>query len=112
MLHDEITCVIIDPDNVLSTSEKMSFLQLTDEFADVFGSDLPGYSGSAGSFEVSVNMGPIQPPQRRGRLPQYNKDRLRTLQLKFDELKSAGVFAKLEAIRVPVKYVNPSFLVN
>ena len=50
MLHGDTIRVIIDPDNVLFTSAKMSFLQLTDEFADVFESDLPRYSGSAGPF--------------------------------------------------------------
>ena len=112
MLHDDTTRVIIDPDNILSTSEKMSFLQLTDEFADVFGSYLPGYSDPASPFEASLNMSPTQPPQRRGRLSQYSEDRLRALQLKFDEFESAGVFAKPESVGVAVEYVNPSFLLN
>lgn len=57
-------------------------------------------------------MGPVQPPQRKGRLPQYGKDRLSELQDKFDELESLGVFKRPEDIGVTVEYLNPSFLVK
>ncbi len=57
-------------------------------------------------------MGPVQPPQRKGRLPQYGKDRLGELQDKFDELESLGVFKRPEDIGVTVEYLNPSFLVK
>ena len=57
-------------------------------------------------------MGPILPPQKEGRVPQYSKDQLVTLQEKFDKLESNGVFARPEEIGVTVEYVNPSFLLR
>ena len=38
-------------------------------------SRIKGYNGAAGSFEAQVNMGPVEPPQRKGRLPQYGAAR-------------------------------------
>ena len=57
-------------------------------------------------------MGPTLPPQRKGRLPSYNRDTLNELQTKFDDLKSAGVFAKPEDLNVTVEYLNLSFLLR
>ena len=37
-------------------------------------------------------MGPVEPPQRKGRLPQYARDKLVELQEKFDHLEQRGVF--------------------
>ena len=57
-------------------------------------------------------MGPVQPPQRKGRLPLYGRNNLEELQSKFDELEALGVFCKPEDINVSVEYLNPSFLVK
>ena len=65
---------------------KREFQQLLTEFSHVFNPDIKGYNGAAGSFEAVINMGPVLPPQRRGRLPQYNHNQLVELQDKFDEL--------------------------
>ena len=51
------------------------------------------------------------PPQRKGRLPSYNKEKLVELQQKFDELEAHGVFAKPEDVNVTVEYLKLSFLV-
>ena len=37
-------------------------------------------------------MGPVQPPQRKGRMPQYGRDQLEELQNKFDDLETLGVY--------------------
>ena len=39
-------------------------------------------------------MGPVQPPQCKGRLAQYACDKLLELQQKFDELEKNGFFAR------------------
>ena len=52
------------------------------------------------------------PPQRKGRLPLYNKDKLDILQSKFDELEELGVLKKPEDVNINVEYISPSFLVN
>ena len=65
-----------------------------------------------GPFEAKINMGPVQPPQRKGRVPQYACDKLLELQQKFDDLESQGVFARPESLGLTVEYLNPSFLVK
>ena len=39
-------------------------------------------------------MGPNKPPQRKGRLPLYPRQRLEELQSNFDELEAQGVFSR------------------
>ena len=58
-------------------------------------------------------MGPVEPPQRKGRLPLYGRDKLTELQQNVDELESLGVvFHRPEDVDVSVEYRNPSFLVR
>ena len=57
-------------------------------------------------------MGPVEPPQRKGRLPQYARGKLVELQEKFDKLEELGVFKRPEDIGISVEYLNPSFLVK
>ena len=57
-------------------------------------------------------MGPVEPPQRKGRLPQYARDKLVELQEKFDHLEQRGVFQRPEDVGITVEYLNPSFLVK
>ena len=57
-------------------------------------------------------MGPTLPPQRKGRLPQYARNKLEELQDKFDELEKAGVFVKPEDHNIVAEYLNPSFLIK
>ena len=47
-------------------------------------------------------MGPVEPPQRKGRLPQYPRNKLVDLQNKFDELEKLGVVKRPEDINVAV----------
>ena len=82
------------------------------KFDEVFNPAISRYNGKSGNIEAVVNIGPALPPQRKGRLPQYNKDSLLDLQAKFDELESAGVFARPEDIGITVEYLNISFLVK
>ena len=57
-------------------------------------------------------MGPVEPPQRKGRLPQYARGKLVELQQKFDDLEEMGVFKRPEDVGISVEYLNPSFLVK
>ena len=104
--------VQIDSDHQLSDSLRCKFEQVTREYDNVFNPSFAGYNGAVGPFKATVNMGPVQQGQRKGRLPQYGKDRLYDLQNKFDELESLGVFKRPEDIGVTVEYLNPSFLVK
>lgn len=104
--------VSLDPDNILPTETRAMFQSLNQEFDEVFNPEFSGYNGYAGPFEAVINMGPVQPPQRKGRLPQYSKDKLQELQQKFDDLEERGVFARPEDMDITVEYLNPSFLVK
>ena len=53
----------VNPDDLLSSSEKAAFVSLLEEFQLVFDTRIPGYNGAAGPIEGVVNMGPVEPPQ-------------------------------------------------
>ena len=87
------------------------FRALHEEHAEVFDpSTTPGYNNAAGPCEAVVNMGPVQPPQRKGRVLQYSRQKLHELQNKFDELQSLGVVSHPEETGITVQYINPAFL--
>ena len=104
--------VQLDPNNTMPQELKTKFQDQLEKYDSVFSSQLPGYNGAFGPIKAKVNMGPVQPPQRKGRLPLYGRNNLEELQSKFDELEALGVFCKPEDINVSVEYLNPSFLVK
>ena len=104
--------VQIDPDKKFPIEIRQKFVNLLEEYDCVFDPNIKGYNKASGPFEAVVNMGPTQPPQRKGRVPQYNRDKLCELQDKFDQLEELGVFARPEDIGVCAEYLNPSFLVK
>ena len=57
-------------------------------------------------------MGAVQPPQRKGNLPQYARNHLVELQAKFDELETMGLFVRPDDVPVNLEYLNPSFLIK
>ena len=107
-----IDSVRVDPDKQLPLHARTMLKSCTEKYEDVFRSDIPGYNGAAGPCEAIVNMGPNKPPQRKGRMPLYPRQRLEELQSKFDELEAQGVFSRPQEIGISVEYVNPSFLVH
>ena len=104
--------VSVDLDNILPNNISQDFRDLLEVHDEVFNPTISGYNGAAGPFEAVVNMGPVQPPQRKGRLPQYAHNKLVELQQKFDELETQGVFKRPEEVGVSAEYLNPSFLVT
>ena len=118
--HDKVrTCsqqsgdkVTIDPDGILPLSTRELLERIQHDFNDVFEPRYSGYNGAVGPFKGVVNMGPVQPPQRKGRIPQYSKDKLVELQEKCDELEALGVLRRPEDVGIVVEYLNPSFLVK
>ena len=47
----------------------------------VFDPTIQGYiNGAVVPFEAKVNVGPVEPPQGKGRLPQYARNKLVDLQ--------------------------------
>ena len=106
------THVCIDPDGILSDATKDKFRQANLAYDDVFRPSITKYNGASGKIESVVNMGPTLPPQRKGRVPQYNRNTLVELQDKCDNLETYGVLAKPEEVGVTVEYLNPSFLIR
>ena len=105
-------CVSLDPNECLSPEMHGQFRAPNLEYDEVFNPAISKYNGATGSIEAIVNMGPTLPPQRKGRLPQYNHDKLVALQNKFDAQEAAGVFTKPERVNVSVEYLNLSFLIQ
>ena len=68
--------VILDPDGCLDQDTREKFNTLNLEFDDVFNPSISTYNGASGKIEAVVNIGPTLPPQRKGRLPQYNRNTL------------------------------------
>ena len=61
--------VQVDPDRILPEAVRANFQSLLSECDSVFDPQFPGYNGSAGPYQAKVNMGPVEPPQQKGRLP-------------------------------------------
>lgn len=53
---------------------------------EVFNPKFGSYNGASGPFKAVVNMGSAQPPQRKGKVPQYDRNKLVELQQRFDDL--------------------------
>ena len=77
---------------MLPDSYRTKFQDLVKNFDEVISPELPGYKGALNKFEATISMGPIQPPQRKGRVPQHSCSNLVELQQKFDKLEKQGVF--------------------
>ena len=106
------TSVQVDPDNLLSESDKSSFRSLVTRYDEVFNPEISHYNNKSGPVYVEVNMGPEPPPQHKGRVPFYGRDNMHELQEKFDVLAKKGVFKRPQEVGVTVEVINPSFLVK
>ncbi|MES9905325.1 MAG: RNase H-like domain-containing protein [Sedimenticola sp.] len=104
--------IVIDPDSQLSLPEKQLFHDVNRAYSGVFDPIIGKYNDFSGKIRAYINMGPVDPPPQKGRLPMYNHKNLDLLQEKMDQLESLGVLAKPEDVDVTVEYVSPSFLVK
>ena len=111
-LSDRIALISIDPDNQLSNDDIRDFQDLHEKYAKVFSGKIGKYNDSKGKVRAYINMGPVEPPPQKARLPMYAKENMDLLQDKMDELEENGVLAKPEDLNIKVEYVSPSFLVN
>ena len=70
------------------------------------------YTDASGKLRASINIGPVEHPAQKGRLPSYNQSNMKELQNEIDELKNLGVLAKPDEVDITVEHVSPSFLVS
>lgn len=102
----------VDPDNLLTENERRKFHELHEKYKEVFDSRSIGcYNGKSGPLQVTINMGPTLPPQRKGRMPLYSRTMMEEQQRICDELEGT-VLVKPEDVNVTVEYLNPSFLIK
>ena len=65
---------------ILPVGNRAEFSNLIHEYDDVFNPQITGYNDAVGKFHATVNIGPVLPPQHKGRVPQYSRDKLVELQ--------------------------------
>ena len=78
----------------------------------VFRPEISVYNGHSGNVQCHINMGPVQPPQRKARLPHYDHEKMVILQNECDKLEGQSVLVKPEEVGVTAEYMNMSFLVS
>ena len=111
--QDDVSSISVNPDNMSEAAAFSNhFREVHSRFAHVFSPTYPGYNGRAGALKATVNVADSLPPQRKGRIPQYSRNKLQLLQDQFDSLEHLGIFGKPEEVGVKVEYVNPSFLIK
>ena len=104
--------VVIDPDKVLAVEQREKFKKLHARYKDIFDSRTMGcYNGASGPLEVKINMGPTLPPQKKGRMPLYNRSLKEEYQKICDSLEGT-VLLKPEEVGVTCENLNSSFLVS
>ena len=84
--NDYTSEIVVDPDKILSVEIRNKFIALHKKHNSVFDPNYKGYDHSFGRFEAVVNMGTVLPPQMKGKLPQYSRDKLALVQEHFNHL--------------------------
>ncbi len=106
------SAVTIDPDSLLSPSEKTQFTELHRIYDNVFNPRFGPYNGQSGNVRAKVNLGSVVPPSSKPKLPVYKQSNLQQLQEEADKLEALGVLAKPEDVGVDVLFASSSFLVK
>lgn len=104
--------ISVDPDVQLSADQRERFVNLHMKYDGIFNPTIGRYNDHSGRLRASINIGKVEPPTVKARLPDYDDDTMHRLQEKSDELEELGVLAKPEDVDVVVEHVNPSFLVT
>jgi hypothetical protein len=111
-LDYQIAQISIDPDKQLLPTEQDTFSILHKKYKVVFDSKIGKYNDALGVVRAYINMGSVEPPPQKARIPSYNRENLEQLQDKMDELERNGVLAKPEDVGTVIEHVSPSFLVK
>ena len=104
--------VHVDPDSVLPHAVRADFQALLREYDSFLTPSSRGTMVLQAPTRQRSTWALSSPPQRKGRLPQYARDKLIELQEKFDHLERLGIFRRPEDVDITVQFMNPSFLVK
>ncbi len=102
--------ITIDPDNLLTSSERKAFHDLHLSYDGVFNKVFGTYNGASGPYKASIGLGPVEPPSTKPMLPRYSQSQMQLLQDEADKLVALGVLARPEDLGIEVKCSSPSFL--
>lgn len=111
-MNHELSNTINNSVHLTTATDSTSDQAVLQAYDDVFNSTIVGNNGATGPVEATVNMGPVQLPQRKGRIPQYSRHKLAELQEKYDEPEQWQVFHQLKDVVLSPEYLNPSFLIK
>ena len=97
-------------EDMLSRHERNLFQEVNRTFDTQFTPKFGAYNDKSGCIRAALHLGPVQPPQIKGKLPFYGTQSMQQLQNEADKLEELGVLRKPEELGVQIKYASPSFL--
>ena len=106
--HSDAVC--LDPDNLLTPTERDQFRILNLSYNKVFNRQFGTYNGASGPYKASICLGPVEPPCTKPMLPLYPQTNMKVLQDEADKLEGSGVLRRPEDLGIEVKFTSPSFL--
>ena len=104
--------VIVDPDKLMTESERNEFHRLHSLYDNVFNKTFGAYNGASGPYKASIGLGSTKPPPTKPMLPLYPRTNMVALQEEADKLESLGVLGRPEDLGIDVKFTSPSFLIR
>ena len=86
----------VSPDGMLSSESRNNLWDISKRFQSVFNPNFGVYNDKSGPIRAAINLGPVEPPTQKGKLPFYNQTELQQLLKEADKLEKLGVLAKPE----------------
>ena len=103
--------IVVDPDKVLTESEREQFRQVSREFYDIFTKSPGKYNGYSGRVCNAIQFASEPTPNMKVYLPSYSDKQLEEMGRLMDQLVEYGVLQRPEDVGVTPVRVSPSFLV-
>ena len=110
--ENNVKKIKLDPDHILTQSERLEFNKVNNEYASRFSSKIGIYNGKSGQVFADVLLGKNVPVPKKGRTPSYSSNKNVLLQEKFDELVELGVLKRPEDLGVTVVHTSSWFIVK
>ena len=103
--------ISVDPDNVMTRSEKENFIKINDRFRDRF-TPTPGrYNGAWGPVDNAIRFTSTPIQTSKVATPNYSPDMKAELIKLMNELIAAGVLIRPEELGITVEFLSPCLLV-